>query len=225
MERTVDNGVDYSLDHGGLASQTRTPMADLPYTVLSDVEILCTRNPKDQVGAAMRRLRERVGLTQEKVAHRFRRSASACASWEAGRKQPPRGMTVALLETYLIPRSVIEQYVSTQAGTDLDAVAYATKDAVDLEADFFQRTRGHVLQSVYQRSIEGDPIATKIYVDWMRSNERAQVARITSGQGGPSGIGLGWIESTLRQVKQIEAKRVEDTATVQPSPESTITPS
>lgn len=209
----LDLGVDYSLDRGGMADTTRTPLVDLPETVLHDVEVLCKRTPREEVGGAIKRLRERVGLTQEKVGHRFRRTASACATWESGKKQPPRGMTVALLETFLLPRIVIEQYVSVGPGSDLDAIQYATKDAVDLEAEFFQRTRGHVLQSVYQRSIEGDPIATKIYVDWMRSNERAQVTRITLGPGSKSGIGLGWIEGALRTVRQI-AKVAESGAGV-----------
>ncbi len=175
-----------------------TAIASITDETLRDVEILATRNPRGEVGNAIKRLRENAKLTQAQVAHRFRRRGSAVANWETGEHQPPRGMTAGLLELFGIPKEIVQQFLSLEIDLDLDATAYAKGDAVELESAWFNKTRGKVLQSIYVRACEGSDQAAKLYKEWMDQNERLVAGRESKPRSVGATESATWTKRALK---------------------------
>lgn len=154
--------------------------SDLAQDVLAAVEIVIARQPVESIPGAIKRLRERAGLTQDELAKRFSRNRAAVAQWERGKNMPPAAMTVPLLEALGIPREQINGAVTPYNVRKLDGSAYRNNDPIDVDYQFFVDTRAEVLQDVYFRARTGSAAHAKLYKEWMTENENAIAARESS---------------------------------------------
>lgn len=174
-----------------------TPL--LAPAILDAVKILVTRDPAARVPAAVRTLREYANLTQAQVAQRFQRRSTAVTNWEKGTREPPRGMTIPLLELFQIPAVIIREFLTRDSDAQLNASAYLQCDAITIEYDYFLRTRGEVLQALKARAVEGSDKAAVIYREWMQDNERLHAARESSPRRvASSSITSAWVKSAMR---------------------------
>lgn len=175
----------------------------LPENILHAVKVLCARSPAIEVGPSIKLLRERVKLTQREVGQRFSRRHSAVANWEANTKQPPALMTAGLLELFQIPREV---WVNGETDLDLAPVEYMRRGSLAVEYEFFQKTRGQVLQAVKLRAEGGSDNAAKLYKEWMLENAAAVAASESKpksvGDGQTKAVSDSWVKRALKQAKE-----------------------
>lgn len=158
----------------------RTAITALDNDTLRDAEVVARQNPSFEVGASLRRLRERANLTQKELAARFHRKSTAVCNWEAGHTLPPRSLTAGILDTLGIPRPVIAQFIAIEdPESGLDPGLYALGDAATIEYQWWQRKRGKALQALYGRAIDGSAVDMKLLLDWMDKSEKQYFAGLS----------------------------------------------
>lgn len=176
----------------------------LPADVLYAVKVLCTRTPREDVAKAVKLLRTRAKLTQQQVGERFSRRSTAIANWEAGSKQPPQGMTQALLEFFQIPREA--WFTTGEYDLDLSPKEYLTRGRVAVEYDYFMRTSPEVLAALKARSVGGSDPATKLYREWMIDIFTEHAAEVNKpraiGDGKTQAVTDTWTRRALKQAKE-----------------------
>lgn len=176
--------------------KTPPPLTEEDYRA---IEVVVKRIPRDAVGPAIRRLRERAGWTQRRVAQTFKRQPSAVTNWEMGSKTPPVSMTGSLLKAFGIERQVWLKYVTGDAAdVDLESRAYEDVDVVAVEWEFFRETRQNVLNAVYARAVEGSAVDSKLYMDWCQRNQQEWQARESKPERIAAGAVAGaWVDGSV----------------------------
>ena len=186
--------------------------------LLEDVSKIAHRQPGCNL--AFERIRKRAGVTQDDLARRFHRRATAVCNWESGKSWPPTSLLPRILECLSVPTEVVTQFFSVELDGDLDPRLYARGDAVTIEYQWFKRTRGQVLQSVYIRARDGSSADAKLYKDWMEQIERQHAARESKPRAvletSVAETRESWTGKALKSAKKaaLTAQSVADTSAV-----------
>lgn len=159
------------------------------------VEAIALQIP-GKCGKSLKMLRENAGYSQMQVGSAFHRSPSAIASWESEKSWPPKNLTARVLQFLQVSPETLATLCHIPVNADLSPTIYATGDSVVIEYQFFLTKRGSVLQAVTNRAEEGSDSAAKIFLEWMRENEKAYSARSNSPQN-VTDSALAWTQKSL----------------------------
>lgn len=122
-------------------------------------------------GKSLRAFRERAGLSQRELAARFHKAPATICGWETEDSWPSPGILIRMLENLGVESSLILSKFAIERDGDLDRKLYIGADASVIEHQWFLKTRGTVLQAIYDRAIEGSDNAAKLYWELLGRNE------------------------------------------------------
>lgn len=166
-------------------------------------------------GASLKALRLNAGYTQAQVASAFHRTGTCVTGWEKEVSWPPKDLTLRVLQFLNIPEDVIRNHVVIEKSLDLDPRLYMTGNTLEIEFNFFLRTRGNVLQAVTNRALEGSDNAAKLYFELMEKTDKAHSALENSPRK-VNQIASTWTQGMLTETRHKRS---------QGSPEPEVIPS
>lgn len=190
--------------HMGKLSQVFLSPEEMSY----HVEAIALQIP-GKCGKSLKMLRENAGYSQTQVGSAFHRSPSAVASWESEKSWPPKNLTARVLQFLQVSPETLATLCNVPLNADLSPTVYATGDTVAIEYQFFLTKRGAVLQAVTNRAEEGSDNAAKLFLEWMRENEKTYNSRSETPQN-VTDSALAWTQKSLTDMRSKRTKDVSE---------------